>query len=232
MLTFAILELLHRKPLSGYELKKRFSGSIVFFWKANHSQIYPELKRMEREGLVVGKRVVHEWRPTKKVYSITAKGEGQLKAWLREKPKLQSVKDEMMLKCFAFNLVSPEDAEAQIRHHQRLHEERLDGYLKTKKQLQQRHENLFETDDPIVFWNVLTLEHCISFEEMYIGWCRWALARQKDFLCRQGTVDEREKPGSMAHGKEADFASRNTEAEEQQEIRAMRGETPPRRFET
>ncbi len=232
MLTFAILELLHRKPLSGYELKKRFSGSIVFFWKANHSQIYPELKRMEREGLVASQRVVHEWRPTKKVYSITSKGEEELKVWLKERPKLQSVKDEMMLKCFAFNLVSPEDAEAQIRHHQQLHEESLDGYLKTRKQLQQRHENLSETDDPVVFWNVLTLEHCISFEEMYINWCKWALARQKDFLCRQGKLDERKKRGSTARPKEAAFASRDTEAGNQREISAKRAETPPRRFET
>ena len=184
MLSFAILELLHRKPLSGYELKKRFGGSIVFFWKANHSQIYPELKRMEEAGLVVSSRVTHEWRPTKRVYAITPKGEETLKAWLLKKPKIQAVKDEMILKAFAFNLVPGEEAEAQLIHHQQLHEQRLGVYLKTKRQLEQRHKNLLETDDPIVFWNVVALEHCISFEQMYIEWCKWALARQKDFLRR------------------------------------------------
>jgi len=188
MLSFAILELLHRKPLSGYELKKRFGGSIVFFWKANHSQIYPELKRMEEAGLVVSSRVTHEWRPTKRVYAITPEGEQTLKAWLRQKPKIQAVKDEMILKTFAFNLVPGEEAEAQLTHHQQLHEQRLEVYLKTKRQLEQRHKNLPETDDPIVFWNVIALEHCISFERMYIEWCGWALARQKDFLRRTATT--------------------------------------------
>lgn len=188
MLSFAILELLHRKPLSGYELKKRFGGSIVFFWKANHSQIYPELKRMEEAGLVVSSRVTHEWRPTKRVYAITPKGEQTLKVWLLQKPKIQAVKDEMILKTFAFNLVPGDEAEAQLTHHQKLHEQRLEVYLKTKRQLEQRHKNLSETDDPIVFWNVIALEHCICFERMYVEWCGWALARQKDFLGRSGTT--------------------------------------------
>lgn len=232
MLRFAILELLEHKPLSGYELKRRFGGSIVFFWRANQSQIYRELRKMEKAGLILGHKVTHEWRPTKTIYEVTPKGREETVKWLRKAPRLQAIKDEMMLKCFAFNLVSPEDAEAQIRHHQHLHEESLEGYLKTRKQLQQRHENLLETDDPVVFWNVLTLEHCISFEEMYINWCKWALAQQKDFLCRQGKLDERKKRSPTARLKEATFASRDTEAENQQEISAKRGETPPRRFET
>ncbi len=184
MLTFAILELLHRKPLSGYELKKRFGGSIVFFWKANHSQIYPQLKRMEEDGLVVSSRVTHEWRPTKRVYAITPKGEQMLRAWLVEKPRIQAVKDEMILKTFAFNLVPADEAASQLTHHQKLHEQRLDVYLKTRRQLEERHKNLSETTDPIVFWNAIALEHCISFERMYVEWCKWALARHNEFLSR------------------------------------------------
>ena len=117
MLVYAILELLQHKPLSGYELKKRFSGSIVFFWHARHSQVYPELKRMEKQGLIAGTRVEQETRPAKRVYAITADGERALKAWLKRPVALQAVKDQMMLKTFAFHLIEPQEAAAQLRHH-------------------------------------------------------------------------------------------------------------------
>jgi DNA-binding PadR family transcriptional regulator len=184
MLRYAILELLHHRPLSGYDLRRRFSGSIVFFWKANHSQIYPELKRMENEGLVSAKRVPHEWRPTKKLYAITPKGQRDLEAWLRRRPKLQSVKDEMMLHCFAFHLSPPDEAEAQIRHHRELHEERLRRYNTIRAELERKHGRLLETADPILFWNVLTLRQAIAQERTYIAWCRWALRRHRAFRNR------------------------------------------------
>jgi hypothetical protein len=107
-----------------------------------------------------------------------------LRAWLVEKPKIQAVKDEMILKAFAFNLIPADEAASQLTHHQKLHEQRLDVYLKTRRQLEQRHRDLAETTDPIVFWNAIALEHCISFERMYIEWCKWALARQNEFLSR------------------------------------------------
>jgi DNA-binding PadR family transcriptional regulator len=185
MLKFAILELLHRKPLSGYQLKRRFQGSIVFFWRANHSQIYLELNRMEKAGLVLSNQVPQDGRPTKKVYAVTDKGLQALVQWLREAPKLQSVKDEMLLKCFAFNLIEPDEAAAQLVHHRKLHEERMSHYREIKRQLDARHGDPLETSDPILFWNFLCLRQAIAFERMYIGWCEWALARQRDFTGKQ-----------------------------------------------
>jgi DNA-binding PadR family transcriptional regulator len=198
MLRFAILELLSHKPLSGYELKKRFNGSIVFFWRASHSQIYPELRNMEAEGLIVGSRISHESRPTKKVYAITAKGRDALVRWVAEPAGLQSVKDEMMLKCFAFNLISPAEAERQITHHQRLHEQRLATYRRLEQQLVQKYGELRETTDPILFWHALTLEHAISFERMYIEWCGTARAAQQRFARRSTAEDGARRGGEQS----------------------------------
>lgn len=181
MLSFAILELLHHKPLSGYELKRRFNGSIVFFWRANQSQIYRELRKMEKAGLIVGHKVTHEWRPTKTVYEVAAKGRAALVAWLEKPPRLQAVKDEMMLKCFAFNLVPADRADAQLAHHQWLHQQQLDFYLKLESQLEERHGPLSATRDPILFWNGLCLYHAIDYERMYVEWCGRALARHRSF---------------------------------------------------
>jgi PadR family transcriptional regulator AphA len=181
MLRLAILELLDHKPLSGYELKRRFNGSIVFFWRANQSQIYRELREMEKAGVISGAKVTHEWRPTKTVYEVTPKGREELVQWLGQKPKLQAVKDEMMLKCFAFHLLPADQAEAQLVHHQKLHQQRLDFYLSLEKQLEDRHGPLNQTRDPILFWNAQCLYHAIDYERMYVEWCSRTIARHQSF---------------------------------------------------
>ena len=47
-LAYALLGMLARKPCSGYELMKL----LKLFWQAQHSQIYPLLAKLEKEGLV------------------------------------------------------------------------------------------------------------------------------------------------------------------------------------
>ncbi|HYB90340.1 MAG TPA: PadR family transcriptional regulator [Candidatus Binataceae bacterium] len=184
MLRFAILELLDHRPLSGYELKRRFNGSIVFFWHANQSQIYRELRKMEKAGLIVGHKVTHQWRPTKTVYQVTPKGRAEAVAWLGKAPKLQAIKDEMMLKCFAFNLISDGEAEAQIEHHRGLHQKQLDFYSQLERQLEERHGPLSRTRDPILFWNAQCLYHAIEYERMYLEWCARTLERHRSFKAR------------------------------------------------
>ncbi|MEO2119555.1 MAG: PadR family transcriptional regulator, partial [Microbacterium sp.] len=51
-LRYALLALLRVGPLSGYELAKQFTQSVGHVWHAPDSQIYPELRKMEADGLV------------------------------------------------------------------------------------------------------------------------------------------------------------------------------------
>ena len=53
-LRYALLALLRVGPQSGYDLQKQFSLSVGHVWHAPDSQIYPELRKMESEGLVEG----------------------------------------------------------------------------------------------------------------------------------------------------------------------------------
>ena len=53
-MTPVILGLLATAPLSGYEIKAIVDRSTRFFWAASYSQIYPELRRLEQDGLIIG----------------------------------------------------------------------------------------------------------------------------------------------------------------------------------
>ena len=38
--------------MRGYELSSEFESALNEFWSANHSQIYPELKKLTQEGMI------------------------------------------------------------------------------------------------------------------------------------------------------------------------------------
>src|SRR4028119_509788 len=100
-LGFAILGLLARESLSGYDLTQRMKGRVGFFWGAGHSQIYPELARLEEGGFVTHSVVEQRERPDKKGFEITAGGPEGREGWATEPPPRKPPKDELTLKAYS-----------------------------------------------------------------------------------------------------------------------------------
>src|SRR4051794_17754949 len=71
--TSVILGLLALGPRSGYEIKATVDRSTRFFWAASYGQIYPELRRLERDGLIEGEDAPNGARP-RRVYRLTDAG--------------------------------------------------------------------------------------------------------------------------------------------------------------
>lgn len=78
--SFALLGLLVRSPMSGYDLASLVERSIANFWPVARSQVYGELARLDSLGYVRGSDVAQERLPDKRVYEITRR------AWLRSTP--------------------------------------------------------------------------------------------------------------------------------------------------
>ncbi|MFI9075795.1 PadR family transcriptional regulator [Streptomyces sioyaensis] len=74
--------------LSGYDLKKWSDRSLRFFyWSPSFSQIYGELKRLEKAGYVSARKVAQETGDRdKRVYVITDEGMAAVRHWAREAP--------------------------------------------------------------------------------------------------------------------------------------------------
>ena len=83
-LPFGLLGLLNYQDLTGYDLTKMFEGSLNFFWHAQSSQIYRELGRMEKLGLVASRNIIQDGRPNKRLYSITDAGRKEFIEWLSD----------------------------------------------------------------------------------------------------------------------------------------------------
>jgi DNA-binding PadR family transcriptional regulator len=74
------------EPASGYDLKKAFGMSVRHFWSAELSQIYPTLKRMEKQGLLRSEPETSAKGPNRKVYHRTPAGREALVEWVSAGP--------------------------------------------------------------------------------------------------------------------------------------------------
>ena len=101
ILKYIILGLLNHKELAGYDLKKLFEGEVGDFWSSNHSQIYPELRRMEEKGLITSHSETVGTKLEKKYYHITPAGQEILSSWMHEPlSSLVPSRDEFTMKLY------------------------------------------------------------------------------------------------------------------------------------
>ncbi len=172
-----MLGLLAREPLSGYDLASRMKERVGFFWQARHSQIYPELARLEGEGMVLHRVVEQQDRPDKKVYEITGAGLDALRAWVAAPVKPRAARDEMVLKAYSVWLADPEKAVALFREQQRLHKEQLLRYEEIGAWMEEEWgEDLGLPASPR-FASYAALQRGILHERGYAEWCAWLADR-------------------------------------------------------
>ncbi len=92
-LEYIILGLIGTSPQSGYSIISMLEAG-THRWSASPGSIYPILKRLEHEGLIVGELdMVYETRP-RKMYRLTPPGEETLDNWLRSSLAWSEVLDE------------------------------------------------------------------------------------------------------------------------------------------
>lgn len=125
-LKYAILGLLNQNSMSGYDISAKLEGSLKEFWSANHSQIYPELKKLTEEGLVEFKIEITGSVLERKVYTLTAAGKEDFTRWLCTKADMIATpKDVFRLRMFFSNEIDDETCLGLVAHELEQHEARL-----------------------------------------------------------------------------------------------------------
>lgn len=157
---YVILGLVSKEARSGYEIKAVVDNSTRFFWAASYGQIYPELKRLSAAGLVTGMEAPTGGR-RRTVYEITADGEEELKAWLRQPPETFEMREEGLLKLFFANLLPPDEA-VEILRAMRAHRLAVNAQLRAIESVAEGK------DDP---FPLLVLRSGIEFTGWFADWC-------------------------------------------------------------
>jgi DNA-binding PadR family transcriptional regulator len=84
-------------------------SSARFFWAASYGQIYPELKKLEKAGLIVGDDSSRGARQSTS-FRLTAEGRRAARDWIRTPPSVLETRDEGLLKLFFAGAVDPKRA--------------------------------------------------------------------------------------------------------------------------
>jgi DNA-binding PadR family transcriptional regulator len=81
-----LLGLISIRPSHGYDLVERFRdpAELGAIWKMSTSQVYAVLKRLERDGLIIGREIGSETAPPRTEYDLTETGRMCLEKWLTE----------------------------------------------------------------------------------------------------------------------------------------------------
>jgi PadR family transcriptional regulator, regulatory protein AphA len=161
----ALLGLLAASPRSGYELTKAFDDYLQGVWAANHSQVYPELAKLEAEGCI---RVAAEGPRRRKTYAITPKGMKSVRAWLCDtEPDRDTRNEAIMRACFLW-LLDDGSAHEHFRREADYHRERLEALARTAKE-----------SPPAAPGGRLALDWAMRGEELMIEWIEWAARETK-----------------------------------------------------
>ncbi|MFI6833620.1 PadR family transcriptional regulator [Kribbella sp. NPDC050241] len=116
-LRHALLAVLTAEPMTGYDLVKYFDGSVAYVWSAPHSQIYPELRRMEGDGLLDVEVVPRGERAEKRLYAVNEAGLAELRRWSLEPVVHPPERDPYRLRAAHFEFASYDAARLQLQEH-------------------------------------------------------------------------------------------------------------------
>ena len=163
--TPVILGILSVHPCSGYEIKASVDRSTRFFWAASYGQIYPELRRLEAEGLIEGEDAPNG-RRARRVYRLTDAGREELVAWLLAPKTTIELRDENLLRLIFADAIQREDALQLLEGRRRWHE----NLLAVLREIDARPGE----DPPFVD---LVLRWGIDFNEWGARWCQEQLER-------------------------------------------------------
>ncbi|MEH2304448.1 PadR family transcriptional regulator [Nostoc sp.] len=166
-LAHAILAALVEASCSGYDLAKRFDGSVGFFWSASHQQIYRELSKLEDQEWISSETILQAGRPDKRLYSVTDLGQQHLKEWITQPCEPTPIKDDLLVKIFAGHIVPNEIILAELEHHQKAHLEKLSTY----RDLEQRYFKDLQKLPEAAKFQYLTLLNGITYETNWLAWC-------------------------------------------------------------
>jgi DNA-binding PadR family transcriptional regulator len=163
--TPVVLGLLALGPRSGYDIKTVVDRSTRFFWAASYGQIYPELRKLEDEGLVEGEDAPNGGR-SRRVYRLTDAGREALEAWLLGPETTIEYRDESLLRLFFADALPREQALGLLEARKRGHEH----YLEVLRAIDARPGTDPDFVDLVLHWG-------IDFNQWGAEWCEKQLKR-------------------------------------------------------
>lgn len=168
-LKYAILGLINRETMTGYDLMKVFNMELVNFWYAKHSQIYPELKKLTDEGMITYQILPEGDKLRKKSYSITEKGKQDFHNWILQQDLLEPTpKDIFRLKAYFIESLSNQEILAHFNYQLSQRQQKL-AKLQNNMELLLANKDISKIQSP-EYGDYIVLKSAIKREKSYLEW--------------------------------------------------------------
>lgn len=168
-LKYAILGLINRETMTGYDLMKVFNRELVNFWYARHSQIYPELKKLTDEGMITFETLPEDDKLRKKIYSITEKGKQDFHNWILHQDLLEPTpKDIFKLKAYFIESLTNKEILKHFEYQLQQRHEKL-SKLQTNMEILLDSKDISKIQSP-EYGDYIVLKSAIKREKSYIEW--------------------------------------------------------------
>lgn len=180
---YAILGVLTLRPRTGYDIKKFCDNHLSFIWSENYGQIYPVLKQLEDEDLVIKQTEYIEGKPSKNIYTITEKGRASLNEWVQLPEEPITFRSELLLKLFFGSEVPLSSIIEKLERKRESEIRTLDHQEGIRQLLESKLKDRNETD---LWWVIF--RHGQLLSRATIAWCEESIRflQEKD---RQQRVD-------------------------------------------
>ncbi len=178
-----------REPHSGYDIKKTFEKSLRSFWRAELSQIYPLLQKMEGEGLLTSKAGASEIGPTRRVYARSPKGRQELQSWLLGGPVVGTERIGYLAQTYF--LANLRDDDKAIEFMQELRSHMCDWLATLEAAEQEWRDNDPRYPDELpdeAFYPQLTLDMGLIKVRANVEWCDRSIERIRARKARQSVA--------------------------------------------
>jgi DNA-binding PadR family transcriptional regulator len=128
-LEYALLGLLGRKAMSGYDIHRLFSQTPLAHFSSSPGSIYPALKRLARRGLVKDTLDTRTEARPRRVYSLTEAGSAALDAWLHQSVTREELVRNQEAVILRFSLMEGRLTREEVRAYLEGYEREVVSYL-------------------------------------------------------------------------------------------------------
>jgi PadR family transcriptional regulator AphA len=170
---YVILGMLSIEPnKSGYDLHKAIEENFGSFWGESYGQIYPTLKHLAAEGLILPSKSTSGPGKQRQEYTLTDAGRICLREWLALPFQNDPPRNEFMLKLFFGREAAPGVALEHVRELQRRNQQAMAMFEDIEKAADQQ-----QSQNPHLPYWMLTLNLGMAMTRAALEWGESAIAQ-------------------------------------------------------
>lgn len=114
---YALLGFLKEGPSHGYDLHKKLTdpSGIGMVWGVKIANMYAQLDKLARSGLIYGEVQEHDQRPARTMFSLTSRGEAEFHRWItRLIDHPRDFRHDFMARVYFLMRLQPENLQSVI----------------------------------------------------------------------------------------------------------------------